>query len=180
MSLIPACLWTLPSLISTSPASQARRRASSRPGPAAVPHPTSPPRLIPPTRHPAPPQCHIPVGPTAASHPGSALHWHPGPGPPPHLIQTVIPSLHCASSGPASRPPPRLVPTQRFTGTQARLAPAPASPACRPDPEPLGLNTILPDPRAFGREKGFTSRRLASLQPSLPLHLILPCRRASS
>jgi hypothetical protein len=107
---------------------QTRRRASSRPGPAAVPHPTSPPRLIPPTRHPAPPQCHIPVGPTATSHPGSALHWHPGPGPPPHLIPTVLPALHRASSRPASRPPPRLVPTPRFTGTQARLASAPASP----------------------------------------------------
>ncbi len=157
---------------------QARRRASSRPGLAAVPHPTSPPRLIPPTRHLAPPQCHIPVGPTTTSHPGSALHWHPVPGPPPHLIPTVLPALHRASSRPASRPPPRLVQTPRYTGTQARLTSATASPACRPDPEPLGLNKTLPDPCAFGREKGFG--RLASLQSSQQLHLILPRRHASS
>ena len=133
--------------------SRLRAALASRARPAASPHPDCPPcpapRLIP---------ASLPAA--AASRPDSALHWHPGP-------PRLSPSLASAPASP--QPQPRLSPS---------LASAPASPACRPDPEPLGLNKTLPDPRAFGREKGFG--RLASLQPSPPLLLIQPRRRASS
>ncbi len=158
-------------------------------------HPGPPPRLIPARAHSS-----------ASSHPASApypAHASSRPASVPYpcrahrRVSSRLRAALASRARPAASPhpdcppcpAPRLipaslpaaaafVPTPRFTGTQARLALAPASPACRPDPEPLGLKKTLPDPPAFGREKGFG--RLASLRSSPPLRLILPRRRTSS
>jgi len=135
--------------------------ASSRP--ASVPYPCRAHRHV---------SSQLRAAPASRAWPAASPHPDCPPCPAPRLIPASLPAA--AASRPDSAlhwhpGPPRLSPS---------LASAPASPACRPDPEPLGLNKTLPDPRAFGREKGFG--RLASLQPSPPLRLILPRRRASS
>jgi hypothetical protein len=101
----PACLWAREGVWAT-------RITSAKP--AAAPHPAPPPRLILTdlTRL------------LASFRPATAPHCHPCPTP--RLIRPRLSAI--------SRPPPRLVPTPRFTGTQARLASAPASPQPQPRP----------------------------------------------